>query len=171
MNNISSLDFERRENKKEHKDAEKAKDIRKFNRAADCTGMVQTIQQSALAYTKAGYSLTSQGLEPLSSGHLKIDTSSLSNGHGTQITIDVNNQGAFENGYILANINKDGEQMRHVIKASTTGDFVYQDKILSLDIETERTNDVLVVCDAVLIDEKGRGIANGSTSITVIKDS
>lgn len=43
--------------------AEKEKEIRSFNRAADCAGMVPTLQKAALAYTKAGYSLTENGLE------------------------------------------------------------------------------------------------------------
>ena len=65
MNNIKSLDFERRQNEKAHKDAKKAKEMRGFNRAADCMGMVATVQKAALAYTKAGYSVTTAGLTPL----------------------------------------------------------------------------------------------------------
>lgn len=63
MNNIKDLDFERRENNKAREDAKKEKTMRGFNRAADCTGMVATVQKSALAYTKAGYSLTADGIK------------------------------------------------------------------------------------------------------------
>lgn len=63
MNNIKDLDFERRENDKAREDAKKEKTMRGFNRAADCTGMVATVQKSALAYTKAGYSLTADGIK------------------------------------------------------------------------------------------------------------
>ena len=51
-------------------------EMRKFNRAADCTGMVSLFQRYALAYTKAGYNVTKeQGIEPLSSKAANLNIS------------------------------------------------------------------------------------------------